>query len=97
VLRARGKSFLHGVGSYAKVRRGPDDASIPNQQGLRRLVTDTEFRRNGVRDVTVRLYCDDRVSRILHSCLDDIRVEVIDELIERLGADAARETVFEEQ
>jgi len=76
---------------------GPDDASISNQQRLRCFVANAELRGNSVRHLTVCLHCDDRVSRVGHSCLGNVRVEVFDELIERLGAHSARKAVFEEK
>ena len=51
----------------------------------------------GVGHVAVRLNRDDRIARIWDARRDHVSVEMIDELIQRLGADAARKAVFEEQ
>jgi hypothetical protein len=55
-------------------------------------VADPELLRDGVRDVAVSLHRHHGVARIQLTL-----VQVRHELVERLGADAAREAVFEEQ
>ena len=85
----RGFNRLRG---HAEVRRTPHDAALSNEQGLRRLVPHAQLSRDGIRDVAMSLDGYHRVARI-HMAF----VQMGDELIERLGADPAREAVFEKQ
>ena len=83
----------HGNGRDAEVRRAPDDLAVANEQRLRRFVADAEPRAHGVRHLAVRLHRHHRVIGLLAPR----RVEVLDQLVERFGARAARVAVLEEQ
>ena len=74
------------------MRGAPNHAAVANEQRLRCFVSYAQARRHRVRKLAVRLHGHDRVARI-----EPVFVEVIDQLIERFGARAARDTVLEEQ
>src|SRR5688572_10666340 len=83
---------LHRLRGNAEVRGAPHDAALADEQCLRRLMADAKLSRHGVGHVSMRLDGDDGV---VH--LDAIGVEVIDDLIERLGAYTAAVAVREQQ
>src|SRR5262245_46566406 len=79
-------------GGDAEVRGAPDHAALVDQQRLRRFVANAESRRDRVGQLAVRLDGHDRVP-----CVELVFVQVIDQLVERLGARAARQAVLEEE
>ncbi len=102
MTRAVGGGLLYGqvrlegfsdlVRVDAKVRRGPDDAAILDEDGLWRLMPYAQPRGDGVRQLAVGLNRHHGVSRT-----ERLMVQVLDELIERFGADPARVAVLEQQ
>lgn len=74
------------------MRRAPYHSALVNQQRLRRFVAHTEPLRNRVRQLAMRLHCDDGIARV-----ELVLVEVFDQLVERFGARAAGDAVLEEQ
>ena len=77
---------------HAEVRRAPHDAALADEERLRRLVPNAESSGDRGGQLAMRLHGDHRVAR-----RQALIVEVIDQLVERLEARAARDAVLEEE